>query len=666
MLECTTSWRVTVRGPFLTQTAAIGMWGVDQVAARDHDGDLYLPGTLLQGNLREAFEELYGRDPLGFARSGPVPDEVYPIHVGDFTIEPRSAEPRTWPAVGERVITRTAIDRDSGRAEDRSLRVIDCPIAPGETACFMGQTRFFAPDRQSLDDTTQMISTGLRWVERLGAEKGVGFGVVLAVEEVDQEIVDWSADTPDPARSPAAQQGDATTEVLAVEISVSDPLCISTTRINDNIFASDEAISGTILKGAMAWLLQQITGGNGDLATVRTGPFAALCANFARFRITTAYPCLAPDDGTPTKRPTIRPASIVFSGSHVIDAAVQDGPFLVEGRAPAFETDWKNSEYDSVADHLDTIGMPQPTSLRRDLRVHTAIDRRTGTAADEQLYAYDCVCPVAIEHSRDSPRPVVWRALIDFDAVTVSDRAAVLDQLRRFFADAVLRIGRTRARAQVRLLDEPVKPVAPTAIAIDRNGSTGWVVVLQSPALMADPFRLAGATDDDALDQAYRAYVDAASGGTLHLVRHFTTHRLEGGHVVATRFRRATSDDPASSRPYNPILLTERGGVLVVTATHDPPAAQKTIERWLRNGLPLPAWTESYRKRRRADGGGSPHDTPVGSTAPLSYNDLPFLPSNGSGEIVVNPPSIDLRGDGAPITPVTPIDGSATSGDADV
>jgi len=641
MLEVVTTWKITLRGQVLTQSSAVGIWGLDQVAARDHEGRLYLPGSLIQGNLRHAFAELQGEDsiddPLGCNQLysklrnddfDDAKDKYYPAHISDFVIEPR-LNGTLWPVVGEHVTASAAIDDRTGAAKDAALRFIDRPIRAGEEATFAGEIRYFCEDATKANEKAAAIHQALCWIEALGAEKGVGYARVLNVEKSAPTTIDWS-------KPPVRGLDHLAAPSLDIEIEVEDPFCVSTERINDNTFASDTQLTGPVIKGAMAWLLQQATGVSGDLTSNAEGTWSQLCRHFACIRLTSAFPALV----GASARPTIKPISLVVAGDAVHDTAGLVGPSLLSGQAPAFFLDWKDKQRDLVAKHLCSLGMLQPASPLRELRVHTAIQRSKGNARDKSLYAYDCVCPVAEDHKKEAPKPLRWRGKIDLTAVPVEERVKTLEQLEAFFGQAVLRLGRTRARARIKVVGTHQQTAAPETIKIDKDGTQGWMVTLQSPALMNDPWDWKH--DQEAgkqLFDAYAAYFRAASNQTLELVRFFATQKLEGGYVIDRRFRRKPN---GGGDTYNPILLTDAGSVFVLKKADKADGAKSdpdpVFNQWLSGGLPLPGWTEEFRKI--GANGGSPIDVPLRETngKPLTFNDLPYLPSNGYGEIAVNLP----------------------------
>jgi hypothetical protein len=202
------------------------------------------------------------------------------------------------------------------------------------------------------------------------------------------------------------------------------------------------------------------------------------------------------------------------------------------------------------------------------------------------------------------------------EGVASAEQAQVWDDLEALLSIAVLRIGKTKARARFRLADVPAggdfqssaTPHSPITPPTEQR----WLLVLQSPALVVDPLELAAhwATGHDASTDLYAQYFVAASDQSLSLVHRFTNEELRGGFLS----RRSDKEN------YQPFLTTEAGSVFVLQADGANQAkAQSVVERWLRRGLPLPDWAKQWHGE--------------------SYQRNPFLPEDGFGEIAVNLPA---------------------------
>ncbi|MBA1330075.1 hypothetical protein QQ73_02425, partial [Candidatus Endoriftia persephone str. Guaymas] len=145
---------LTFTGPFLTKSSAPGDWGLDETLARDGADRHLLPGTLVVGKLRQAWEELADlaveQQKVGKEWPGAVPEpseiarllggKAYGtertarpkrLRIGDFTFVDRSGT-----GDGPNVRYRICIDPKRGAAQDRAQLLVESPYAAGEAIRF--------------------------------------------------------------------------------------------------------------------------------------------------------------------------------------------------------------------------------------------------------------------------------------------------------------------------------------------------------------------------------------------------------------------------------------------------------------------------------------------------------------------------------------------------
>jgi hypothetical protein len=134
-----------------------------------------------------------------------------------------------------------------------------------------------------------------------------------------------------------------------------------------------------------------------------------------------------------------------------------------------------------------------------------------------------------------------------------------------------------------------------------------------------------GALVPEQMHALYRAAWRQISGETLELSHYFARQCLMGGLYQWQRF--------VPSLPYNPWLITEAGSVFVLK----PVAGQEEqSRRWLEArlplGLPIPEWAI--------------HHYSLGDTQKpeVFWRCCPFVPENGWGEFLVNPPLPQING----------------------
>lgn len=595
---------LTLQAPFLTQSTAPGAYGLDAVLARDHRGRIMLPGTLVLGRLRQAWEELRdavgepcstGDPDLDTSRVVPTKEEISDLlgaqlargdyqprrkrlHCTDFLFN--GVEPDT--AIRNRI----AIDNERGTAEQGQLMALESPFGSGQPLVFSGLVRFDAGNPEKVAIIREQILCGLQWIAQLGAYRGIGFGRLVDVtahDPVQHEIK--------VRENPSEHQPWHKACGLELVCAPEAPFCLADRPRAGNIFTSLEEIAGGVLKGCLAETLQRLK--NHTPGT--DFPFATLEAAFSQLRFSHAFP-----SSTCLTRPTRPPLSLVKCKG-LYDVALLPGPCLIKGTAPEFSVDWKES--DDVRAHF---GWP---SLRREMRVRTAVDREMLRNQDEELFAYEMIVP----------NGQCWLARIDASDVEEKDRAEVLRQVAALLRPGLLGLGKSKVAVRVEILEEgTLKSACPQDHTVNLDTLDGFLVLtLQTPALLLDPEALAGKTDRQTLLRAYQTAWNELSGELLYLERFFARQDLSGGRYQHGRFQQ--------DRPYRPWLLTTAGSVFVFNVkVKDPLQVQEKVKEWQRKGLALPPTViKSY---------GLPESGDVQTT----WQHCPFIPQNGFGEIAVN------------------------------
>jgi hypothetical protein len=331
---------------------------------------------------------------------------------------------------------------------------------------------------------------------------------------------------------------------------------------------------------------------------------AELSKYFWAIRFTHAFPVT--EDG---KRPVVPPQSLVKGGDgRFHDVADGRRPGLVAGSAPAFAIDWKEKDFGTVWGHFGW------RSLKKDLRVRTAMDSDRRKGKDEALFAMETIIP----------GDTLWAAQVDLSRVPKEDRAKVEAQLWEIFYKGLLGLGKTKAAARPTRSGSVASRLE--SDASPRNNQ--WIVTLQTPALLCGTEYLSEASGAADLENAYRAIWEDISGGAIIMKEYFARQSLAGGYYLYKRFART------GTAGYRPYLLTEAGSVFVLEAKDDSLAStRKQIANWLETGLPLPSWVSQFADEDESQ----------------RWRFCPYIPENGYGEIAVNLPvheQIDLPGGG--------------------
>lgn len=625
---------LTIQAPFMTQATEPGNYGLDAVMAKNADGDFMIPATLLIGCLRESWEELtnvVSQAQQSLTASIPVPEksEIKTLlgasseeTDGDFSPLRKRLFFTELVLKNENTETprvRISIDPERGAASDGMLQVLESPSASGAELVFAGKVSFFSTDHEEKEKIHRQILCGLQGIEQIGALTSIGFGrLVNAV--VEEENICEIAVTIDP-------QSDQTNN-FAILLRPSAPFCIAGRPQANNVFVSEEVIPGGVIRGVLAQTIDTLNSG---------GKLDCLKEQFSKIAVTHAFPSVSPD---PNVRPDIRPlhfplslvkvrmpTAINPSGGKMTkaqkrklkakkeslnaeqqpgrdekchDVARLPGPVLIYNSVPAFHIDWKTDD-----DVKEQFGWPQ---LSREMRVRTAISRERRRQEDEQLFAYEMI----------QPGKACWLARVDLSAIEESTRPMVAKQLQAVLKTGLFGIGKNKTSAEVELL--------PSVKDKFQRGNLGplqkrgeLILTLQSPALLLDPFCLAGVPDSKALHQAY-----AESWKTLcpllALERFFARQKLSGGKY---QYRRFQQKRPARS-DYYPWLLTEAGSVFVFKTIQKEHREEvcKFLSRWLATGLPLPSTAITA------------YDLP--EDIDTQWQCCPYIPQNGYGEIAVN------------------------------
>jgi RAMP superfamily len=574
-------------GPVLTQATVAGGFGLDAPMARTADNKLSLPGTLIKGRLRQAFEELNGLFPDD---KKPFPADIWfgsesgrqlngdekvdPIR-GTFCFSDFIADEPT--SNGRGTIHRVKMNDSTGTVDKGAYLVIEAPVPPGRRIEFVGTISFV---NSNPEPVVTAIEKGLQWITSLGGERTVGFGRLIGVTVTSREAT----------VAPVAWKGIAEgTTALRLALVPEGPFCLARKKVDGNIFTSEEVIPGGVIKGGIAttWGLMIGKGANVLVDDTFDADRKELCLHFSAIRFTHAFP-----SAEGSERPVMPPLSLVKANKTPYDVAAIKGAVLVGNQAPAFDIDWK--DFDDIR---NKFGWPQ---VERRLLVRTAMDRETRSAEKNKLFAYESVVP---GNNR-------WLASIDLSGVPADDRSAVARQLSEILANGLVGWSKTKTSALA-------------AIETFKGQDEGnffrhdgdCILSLQTPAILCEPMQLNEKSDHSRLFAAYTKTWDKLSNGSLQLVRFFARQELLGGYYLHQRFQKG--------RPYYPWLLTTAGSVFVLKPIEGKmDEAEQYIKTSLANGLPLLEWAV-----REYANGDKPGD---------HWQNCPYIRQNGFGEIAVN------------------------------
>ncbi|MBI5328187.1 MAG: hypothetical protein HZB80_07840 [Deltaproteobacteria bacterium] len=612
MFNITLTVTLTLEGPILTKSTSMGGYGLDAVMAKNHNGEYYLPGTLVKGRLLQAWQELHdvvgsdyktlldvdkqlddfanlwlGKKSGSRKDRGAVDSYRTKIHFTDFIYAPEAKAGST--------LHRIHIDKDRGSVIKGALLVMEAPFAVGEEVAFKGSISFTTINNAEAAAVKKCVDIGLKWIPNFGSEKTVGFGrlVRVSIDEKSFQIVD--------AHSDALGK-----EFLYIIINPEAPFCFAKRQVSDNLFESEDIISGGAIKGALASTWAGLLGKSGHIEI--TNGFdnnrKELSEHFHEIRITHAFPMPVERN----ERPVVAPLSLAKVKKNEeekeikanYDVAFEKEARLINGfpdNAPAFAVDWKDS-----TDIEKIFGWDDKP--KRELRVRTAMDRERRKSKDKELFAYEMVIPTGFK----------WVSRIDLSRITdATIRAKVEAQLRQLLSLGLIGMSKNKISAKVEPADTHIEnKIKSVCEPINRNGQKYWVITLQTPAILCNPTELNEISTSEDLFNNYKKVWDKLSSSTLELSHFFATQSLAGGYYLHKRFQ--------DGKPYRPYLLTNAGSVFVFTEKRD---AKGVIEKWLKNGLDFPQWAKKeYGKDGKEDG--------------ECWQNCPYIPENGYGEIAVN------------------------------
>ncbi|GAK51376.1 hypothetical protein U14_02619 [Candidatus Moduliflexus flocculans] len=604
---------LTIRGPFITGSGTDAARGFDLMFSRNaNDTDTFvLRASHVKGKLREAIRDMQSAGlltdfALNYYFGQPSDTGVLPrrgqCRFHDFSlISPK--QPETTPS-----LTRVRIDTDTGTAKENALITIEQWLRTGEASVWEGRLDVWASDDRDAETVRQSVLLGLKWITHFGAMKGSGYG---RVERVKVEMKRIEPDSVFSAALPAP-------ETLTLQLTFDEELLIGSILRGTNFLESRAVIPGGVIKGALARFLNDLCGSQEPTVTGRnasvTKHFPELATHFHRLRVSHAFPACP---GT-TTRPVTVPFSLVKDDNGVerdlalaFSKGKTPGDILLQGRAPFYQIDWKEGDDAPIKAQFGWADVSFCNTTR------TAIERDTRAAEEEQLYTYQYVLP---EDAHDNKIP--WRASIRLPQpqpgeITEEEVRALAQQLIAALNAGWRDLGKRDSRFTLQVTPGAAAPHCPRHASgyfapTDDPSVKQAIIVLQTDALLFDPHAVSHGNFDPAerLRALYKEYWHHVTEHTCEMSGYFARQTMAGRYLV-TRFR----PDIA----YYPYILTEAGSVFALR-TRDWEKAQQHLERFERQGLPLPQTMQ----------------TEPGKQGSALWEACPFTPEDGFGEICIN------------------------------
>lgn len=612
---------LTLRAPFITQAVGAMAHGID-AKSLIHKGKPALPGTLLRGAIKEALllfqntlasnahqkaaHELFNLINNWFGKEGastrvdesankPTPESNqtqinFPENpTGDLVFDHFYYATQA-PSDGT-IRNRTEIDTSSGTVKDGSLVFIESAYPTGAIVEFTGNIWLSLPTPKNPQDITRCIewlNKALEYIDALGSYKNVGFGKLI-----NASVSSASTANTNTAKTLSLPQ--AKTNRHEFLLTPDRPFCIAKPHRSGNRFEAEEYIPGNAIKAIIA---KRFNIG-------RKYPNAAISeATFNKLVVSHAYPIKPGDNGEIARfRPRYRPKSLVVAPNaadgkpyQAYDLAHQKHACLINNRAPAFETDWKSSDY-GLADELVNTYWPEPSVIKKLLAVRTAISAATGVAEDEQLFSQELV----------DPENLRWHFYIDTQKLEDNEKVQVETLLKAILKHGLDKLGKTKARAEVEQFSSQESASA-EEITINnlesnplKDQQTIYLTLQSHAHILPDDHNVPGTNGSSELFGLYKNYF--ANTG-FKLSHYFASQSVRGGDYQNHRFQK-----PGGSIAW----LTDPGSLFALTV-NDTSKAQEFLTQWLQAGLP-------------------PLIAKGADDSSSYWLETPYLPENGFGEV---------------------------------
>jgi len=578
---------ITFIAPIISQSSGALRFGMDAALLRDRKGTPAIPGTLIQGNLRHYWQELFGESfGLGERNLGGYPKRGH-LNFSEYWIY-------STGSMHSGLQHRIKINNATGKTERRALQTIESRFPAGEPVTFKGDIFGWFNNDTAANDFKIKIAKGLHYMPAAGSFKGIGFGRVKDVQISCQKartgllIEDYKANL----------------DQIGLVIEPDRAFCFSrhlvgnNTRFNedginrdktglDNNFVSEDFIPGGAIKGAIATLLRTLSKQKEFEENLKNPDFPLLSKYLDKMVFTHAQPAKK----NTYKRGHALPQSIVKTSDTFFDIAQRNKPGLINGKAPSFSTDWKSKDWTEANKEETNLNLPAYLEENRSLILHTAIDPSSGASKDHDLFSIEVV----------NPEDHQWLANITLPVdITVSNKEALFKELKHLFTMGLHWLGKTEASAKVGI----TKPfVTPCEHPITETSEQVTITLLSPSCLLPIGINVPPTNGGNMLLKAYRDSWRELSDNSLELVRFYADQQLIGGSYLHKRYEQ--------DKPYNPRIFTKAGGVFVFEIK-DFGKAKVLVEKWQKYGLPqLPEFSDSWREN-------------------------PYIAENGYGEIAVN------------------------------
>ncbi|MCP4183012.1 MAG: hypothetical protein GY761_06805 [Hyphomicrobiales bacterium] len=595
--------KITLRSPFTTSGMQTEVGGNDLSILRDHLGNVILSGYQLAGYIKIILTQiataLDGQD-----RACDLPDLDDLQHWYHDGRQTEAYDENAINILEDRALirifdcqlenqnskingstTRIKINDETGSNEQGSLQVIELIDQHGSELTFEGSVRFFGT-ASGAKRLHRGMNVAPKFIRAFGSMKSIGHGKSISIRiQPWQEVNGASLKPPKSARKIDGK--------ALISVKPKEPLLVEPEIHNENIYVGREEISGGLIKGTIARQL------------ALAGCLNEYSECLSKMRINHALPAPVSHNDRPFCLP--KSAIIIKSAqdAYLSDLTMIDVANLQADIVPA---PGHKSE-----DLRVTEQQFRPTGLRKYLRNRTGVSAENWTAASGILFSQQYVvaddnhwlCEISLPPDLDDDDALHGR---------LAELVAMIENT------GLLTLGKSQAEADCVLVK--VQPHAANVQLSPAEQRVEARIVLQSDSWLLDSDQLSGIANWGNSAQSYENYFLRAFNLILNhpldglvLEKHFASEILVGGDK-AVRFREGGSN----SEEYMPYMMTSKGSVFVLSVPEAAaPKFAEAVKTFLSNGLPVPV-------------------------SGRDWQDCPFVPENGYGEIMVGSADIATLG----------------------
>ncbi len=589
---------LSISGPLLCSGTSSLAWGVDKTFDRDYLGRPYIDRSHFKGKLREAFEELnLPYTDVLFGKEGDWNNGL--LYFSDFRLVDSNLESQL-KTPSEKKLTRIKIN-PRGVVETGALAVLENPFPgclepSGKEKCYewIGRIEYIISDDSSggeekrASEVYKNILIALKWITAFGSEKSIGFG---RLQMINAQLRTEKIDISDLIKKEKQQATiSKSNNIFTLSIEAQEPLLLGDLKIETNYQETRDYISGAMVKAALAQTLNILSGVNKPAITPVNGTgrvskvFPILAKYFSRIRFTHAYPSLENN-----KRPAAIPFSVIKLGNRHVDVCWHEVPPDNLEAVPVFQIDWKDDDFPAGFDWA---------FLRRFYKTRTAIDDELRRADEGSLFTYQYVCP-----EDENGHKIYWVGGVYLDSIDPGDIPDLVSELK-VALKFMNYIGKRAGRIKAQLYEGEPEPYKKDSIQFINDRV---IIVLQSDALMINPFDLLEKQTGEKLKELYDNYWKDVSDNSLSLSHFFARQKLRAPYRFKT----------GMDKEYYPFFLTEAGSVFVLKVDKKD-EVNSLLTNWKQRGLPIPGWA---RKKYGEE----------------VWKQCPYVPENGYGEVLINP-----------------------------